>query len=117
MSDVWHVYSREHARFAASVINVKRIQPICTVVYRACRGVPTDQWSYRKKQAGSGGVESRATVHMYFSSPEWHFGKSAGHRILQRVEITGHIDDSAGNTSTVRCQISAARKCVTDLND
>lgn len=71
-----------------------------------CRGIPSEQWAYKALRAGPGNTEERLTVKLFFSSPEWHFAKSTGHRTLQRVMVSGHTDDKVTNTSTVRCHMS-----------
>lgn len=57
-----------------------------------CRGVPVDEWAYNeatKDRDDPQNITGRYSVHLYFSSPEWHFGRSNGYRILQRVALKG----------------------------
>ena len=57
-----------------------------------CRGVPVDEWMYKESTRDSEdrtNITGRFSVHLYFSTPEWHFGRSNGYRTLQRVALKG----------------------------
>lgn len=76
-----------------------------------------DEWMYKeavRDTANAKNITGRYTVHLYFSSPEWHFGPSTGYRILQRIALKGRQDAATGTVRThagtaARRQISAHR--------
>lgn len=68
------------------------------------RGVPVEEWVYReavRNSSDSADILGRYTVHLYFSTPEWHFGPSSGYRILQRVALKGR--ETAANGTVRLC--------------
>lgn len=51
-------------------------------------------------------ITGRYTVHLYFSSPEWHFGPSSGYRMIQRIALKGRHIVAGGEVRPLMCHRS-----------